>query len=58
MQGSYDEMVAAVAKGQYNCAVADVTITSAREKTALFTTPYFSDYVQVGVALTRVVWPA
>ena len=53
-QGSYDDMVKAVARGEFDCAVADVSITSARESIVAFSTPYFVDPVKLAVRLPLV----
>lgn len=42
-------MVAMVASGAYDCAVADISITSAREAIVAFSAPYYVDNVQLAV---------
>lgn len=46
---TYDSMVRLVGSGDYDCAVADVTTTSARMQVAVFTSPYYVDTVQLAV---------
>jgi len=46
---TYNSIVADVGAGAFDCAVADISITTARLQIAAFSLPYFSDAVQLAV---------